>query len=153
VPVAAAASHGLLRPANDDPNNQLVGIEGQVDTLAEMVKAVSEKDGVADMRLKVFAIVGFGGLGKTTLAMEVCRQLEAEFQHQAQVSVSQAFDGTKDLKGLLRRVLQQIVNPTVHGGHGIREENSLGNMDSMDEDALASKLEGALKNKRYPSHS
>ena len=45
--------------------------------------------------------------------------------------------------------VQEIVNPTVHDGQGIREENSFGNIDSMDEDALASKLEGALTNKRY----
>ncbi|CAO2182665.1 unnamed protein product [Urochloa humidicola] len=102
----------------------------------------------SDTRLKVFSIVGFGGLGKTTLAMEVCRRLEGEFQHQALVSVSQAFDRAKDLKGLLKRVLHQIVNPAAHDGQGIKEEYNVGNIDTMDEDKLAAELKKTL-NKRY----
>jgi disease resistance protein RPM1 len=131
-----------LRPAANDPN-QLVGIRGQANALAKMVMVTGKKDEEpgSDMRLKVFSVVGFGGLGKTTLALEVCRHLEAEFQHQALVSVSQAFDGAKDLKGLLKRVLQQMVNPAMDVGQGINEEN--------DQDKLAAKLKETLKNKRY----
>jgi disease resistance protein RPM1 len=106
-----------------------------------MVTGKKDEEPGSDMRLKVFSVVGFGGLGKTTLALEVCRHLEAEFQHQALVSVSQAFDGAKDLKGLLKRVLQQMVNPAMDVGQGINEEN--------DQDKLAAKLKETLKNKRY----
>ncbi|KAG2583817.1 hypothetical protein PVAP13_6KG246100 [Panicum virgatum] len=158
VPATAVVA---LRPAaaSGDPSHhhQLVGLRSQADTLAEMVrKAVTtgNKEDAAgppfsDTRLKVFSIVGFGGLGKTTLAMEVCRRLEGEFQRQALVSVSQAFDGAKDLKGLLKRVLQQIVNPAVGDDEGIKEEDNVGNIDTMDEDRLAAKLKETLKNKRY----
>jgi len=158
VPAPAVVA---LRPAaaSGDPSHhhQLVGLRSQADTLAEMVrKAVTtgNKEDAAgppfsDTRLKVFSIVGFGGLGKTTLAMEVCRRLEGEFQRQALVSVSQAFDGAKDLKGLLKRVLQQIVNPAVGDDQGIKEEDNVGNIDTMDEDRLAAKLKETLKNKRY----
>jgi len=158
VPATAVVA---LRPAaaSGDPSHhhQLVGLRSQADTLAEMVrKAVTtgNKEDAAgppfsDTRLKVFSIVGFGGLGKTTLAMEVCRRLEGEFQRQALVSVSQAFDGAKDLKGLLKRVLQQIVNPAVGDDQGIKEEDNVGNIDTMDEDRLAAKLKETLKNKRY----
>uniref|UniRef100_A0A8R7TPE9 NB-ARC domain-containing protein n=2 Tax=Triticum urartu TaxID=4572 RepID=A0A8R7TPE9_TRIUA len=86
-----------------------------------MVKSMSNNE--RDMKLKVFSIVGFGGLGKTTLAMEVCRHLEADFQRQAQVSVSQAFGGRKDMEGLLKRVLQQIVKPKADNAQGIKEED------------------------------
>ncbi|XP_037451155.1 disease resistance protein PIK6-NP-like [Triticum dicoccoides] len=59
--------------------------------------------------LEVFSIVGFGGLGKTTLAMDLCRQLDADFPFQALVSVSQNFNAAKDMERLLVQVLQQIL--------------------------------------------
>ncbi|WVZ95180.1 hypothetical protein U9M48_040977 [Paspalum notatum var. saurae] len=146
---AVAASAHALSPANDP--NQFVGMTGQAKTLAAKVKAAAAAV-AADMGLPVFSIVGFGGLGKTTLAMEVCRQLEADFPRQAQVSVSQAFDATKDLKRLLKGVLRQVSKPAIAeaGGQGIKEEDNVGAIDSMDEDELAEKLEETLNNnKRY----
>jgi disease resistance protein RPM1 len=99
---------------------------------------------------KVFSVVGFGGLGKTTLAMEVCRQLEAMFDRQAQVSVSQTF-GRKDLQGLLKRVLHQIVKVKPDKEKGIKEEYSLApcDIDKMDLDGLTSTIEEKLMDKRY----
>ncbi|KAF7105264.1 hypothetical protein CFC21_106093 [Triticum aestivum] len=140
---AVAVSARALRPA-DDPC-QFVGITEKATPLANKVKDNVE----GDMKLKVFSIVGFGGLGKTTLAMEVCRQLEADFQRQAQVSVSQAFDGRKGLKGLLIRVLQQIVKPKSDNDQGITEEDSIKGIESMDEEKLSDKLKELLENKRY----
>uniref|UniRef100_A0A0D9YZV7 AAA+ ATPase domain-containing protein n=1 Tax=Oryza glumipatula TaxID=40148 RepID=A0A0D9YZV7_9ORYZ len=99
----AAASARALRPDNDP--NQFVGNKDQATALANKVKALDAHEN--DKKVKVFSIVGFGGLGKTTLAVEVCRMLETEFQRQAQVAVSQTFSG-KDLQGLLKRVLRQI---------------------------------------------
>ncbi|CAM0958816.1 unnamed protein product [Alopecurus aequalis] len=127
----------------------LVGIRDQALDLANKVKAVKDKE--RDMKLKVFSIVGFGGLGKTTLAMEVCRQLETDFDCQAIVSVSQAFDAGKDLQVLLRRVLQQVAKVKSQNDKGINEEvnDSLGPIDTMDVDQLATKLMEFLDDKRY----
>ncbi|CAO2206061.1 unnamed protein product [Urochloa humidicola] len=136
----ASAAHAL-RPAEDP--NQFVGIKEQALLLAEKVKSATGTE------LKVFSIVGFGGLGKTTLAMEVCRLLVSEFQRQAQVSVSQAFDGRKGIRGLLMRVLQQIVKPKSESDQGIEEEDSVGNIDSMNEDDLTDVLKKLLDTKRY----
>ncbi|KAM0857315.1 hypothetical protein ACQ4PT_048547 [Festuca glaucescens] len=109
---AVAASARALRPAHHHhhPSNQFVGNRVQATYLANKVKALKSDD-ENDKQLKVFSIVGFGGLGKTTLAVEVCRQLETEFQRQAQLSVSQTFSGGKDLQGLLKRLLLQIALP------------------------------------------
>ncbi|CAM0953632.1 unnamed protein product [Alopecurus aequalis] len=104
APVSAASVSARALRRADDPD-QFVGIREEARTLA---KAVSKNDDEHDRKLKVFSILGFGGLGKTTMAMEVCRQLVGDFQHQALVSVSQAFDGGKDTEGLLLRILQQI---------------------------------------------
>ncbi|TVU41712.1 hypothetical protein EJB05_15256, partial [Eragrostis curvula] len=144
--LTASARAQLLGRANDDAGHrQVVGMEDQVDDLVKRLKASAGAD---QRRRKVFSIVGFGGVGKTTLAMEVCRQLEADFPYQAFVSVSQAFEPTRDLKGLLKRMLEQIVMPKEKG---IVEAASLDGTDSMEVHQLAKKLEEGLKDKRYTS--
>lgn len=142
VPATAAAFH----PAACG-SDQLVGIEGQANTLADKLKAVDESS-----NLKVFSIVGFGGLGKTTLAMEVCRKLESVFQRQAMVSVSQAFDASKDLQVLLKRIILQIIKPKKSNENSINEEQSTGDIDSMDVSTLFQKLEVSLTGMRYEKH-
>ncbi|KAL6880635.1 hypothetical protein ACP4OV_012200 [Aristida adscensionis] len=127
-------------------HHQIVGIEGQADALVQKLAAhVDDEEG----RLKVLSIVGFGGLGKTTLAMEVCRRLEPEFPHQAMVSVSQAFEPSRDLPELLKRVLEQIVNPKTGNEKGIKEEGGLRDIDCLDVTGLGQKLEECLQGKRY----
>ena len=109
--------------------------------LADKVKQLNDESD-SDKQLKVFSIVGFGGLGKTTLAVAVCRQLKTEFQCQAQESVSQTFSA-KDLQGLLKRLLRQIAEQEVQQVH------PLGNIDAMPVDELKRELEKRLSNKRY----
>ncbi|TVU06473.1 hypothetical protein EJB05_49690, partial [Eragrostis curvula] len=125
-------------------NQVIVGIDSQVETLAKVLLA-NHADG--HCHLNVLSIVGFGGLGKTTLAMELCRRLEADFPYQAFVSVSQAFDPTRDLKALLKRMLQQIVKPRTKDEKGIKVEGFLGDIDRLDAPDLAELLERCLKGK------
>lgn len=142
APAPRATKHAL-RAANDP--DQFVGISEQAKLLAAKVEKMDD-----NKERKVFSVVGFGGLGKTTLAMEVCRQLEAMFDRQAQVSVSQTF-GRKDLQGLLKRVLHQIVKVKPDKEKGIKEEYSLApcDIDKMDLDGLTSTIEEKLMDKRY----
>ena len=112
----------------------------QVDSLAKKLKEAG------DGQMGVFSIVGFGGVGKTTLAMEVCRQLEEDFPFQAMVSVSQAFEPTRDLKPLLKRMLEQVVKRRTENERGIKEDIDVG---SLNDNELGTKLEETLKDKRY----
>ncbi|XP_062186623.1 disease resistance protein Pik-2-like [Phragmites australis] len=143
--LAASASAHALRPANGPAadHHQLVGIDDQARSLVERLKErVNE-----ERYLKVFSIVGFGGGGKTTLAMEVCRRLEAEFPCQAMVSLSQAFEPGRDLKALLKRMLQQVVKVKTENERGVKEEGDLGGIDGLDEQHLADKLKESINDK------
>ncbi|KAF7092397.1 hypothetical protein CFC21_094887 [Triticum aestivum] len=155
IPVSASSiSASALRRAHNP--DQFVGITDQVSALAVKIKAADQDED--DKSLKVFSIVGFGGLGKTTLAMEVCRQLDKEFPRQAMVSVSQAFAGEKDVKGLLVRVLQQILKEkqpngkqTITEGEAMGTSTTQGNqlhVDRMDVDDLSKKIKELLKQTR-----
>ncbi|GJN12513.1 hypothetical protein PR202_ga30796 [Eleusine coracana subsp. coracana] len=78
-------------------SKSLVGISSQKE---ELVKWVMDEE----QPLKVMSIVGFGGLGKTTLANEVYRKVGAQFNCKAFVSVSQK----PDMMRLLNSILSQI---------------------------------------------
>lgn len=71
----------------------LVGIDGPKKELISRLKNTQEK-------LKVVAVVGFGGLGKTTLAKQVYDEIGEQFSCKAFVSVSQRPDMTSLLGGL-----------------------------------------------------
>ncbi|KAF8686805.1 hypothetical protein HU200_043415 [Digitaria exilis] len=92
------------RALHDVPQHRhhLVGIEDQAEAMARKL-VVKDEGGEISRRAMVLSIVGFGGLGKTTLAKEVCRRLEEEFPYQAMVSVSQAFEAGRDLEELCKR--------------------------------------------------
>jgi disease resistance protein RPM1 len=64
-----------------------------------------------EQELTVASIVGFGGLGKTTLANQVYRKLQGNFECRAFITVSQK----PDILKLLNKLLIQIggcVSPT-----------------------------------------
>jgi disease resistance protein RPM1 len=106
-------------------------------------------------KLRVISIFGFGGLGKTTLAMTTYQSLSAasgSFQCQAFVTVSQRFD----VKVLIRYILLQII-PTVrrqgnnvsNGGCEASLESLLKDIEAWNVVQLASTLRQQLGNKRY----
>lgn len=80
----------------------LVGIDAPLDDLAKLLMS-------KDAKLRVTSIVGFGGLGKTTLANEVYRRLEGRFECRAFVSVSQRPDITRVLNIILSELKRQYL--------------------------------------------
>nr|XP_051220557.1 disease resistance protein RGA5-like [Lolium perenne] len=76
---------------------KLVGIEGPTNELVGWLNG-------EEKQLKVVSIVGFGGLGKTTLANRVYHKLDREFQCGAFVPVSQKPNMSKLLHSLLTQL-------------------------------------------------
>jgi ABC-type molybdenum transport system ATPase subunit/photorepair protein PhrA len=75
----------------------IVGIDGPMEELVRWLLNTEQK-------LKVISIVGFGGLGKTTLAKEVYQMIGKQFDCKAFVSVSQR----PDLKRLLKDIQSKL---------------------------------------------
>ncbi|KAM3406053.1 hypothetical protein ACQJBY_000229 [Aegilops geniculata] len=110
---------------------ELVGIYGKRDQ--ELMRLLSmEGDDASKNRLKKVSIVGFGGLGKTTLARAVYEKIKGDFDCQAFVPVGQ----NPDIKKVLRDILIDLGNP--HSDLAILDANQ-----------LIKKLHEFLENKRY----
>ena len=90
-PLINGLSHSYANAAD------LVGIERASNELVNQLRDEVNQ-------LKIVSIVGFGGLGKTTLANEVYQRLKGDFAYGAFVPVSQ----TPNIPNLLRSLLSQL---------------------------------------------
>jgi thymidylate kinase len=121
------SSHVVIDPrvvAVYEKAANLVGMEGPKNELVNLL-ADDEK------QLKVVSIVGFGGLGKTTLANEVYHRLKSGFECGAFVAVSQKPDIPKLIYSLLSEV-----------GSGV-------SFHGCDLNILLNKVREYLQHKRY----
>ncbi|KAF7092513.1 hypothetical protein CFC21_094989 [Triticum aestivum] len=112
---------------------ELVGIADPCEKMIKMLKI--EGDEGSKKGLKVVSVVGFGGLGKTTLAKAVYDRIKARFLCAAFVSVSRNPDVSRVFKDMLYEL------DKVQFGH-IHNAN-------MDEKQLIDKLQEFLENKSY----
>ncbi|CAL4980361.1 unnamed protein product [Urochloa decumbens] len=83
---------------------ELVGIDEQRDAL---IKILVEGNQVSKQQDNIVSIVGFGGLGKTTLANVVYEKLRGQFDCSAFVSVSQNPDMEKLLTDMFNQLAKQ----------------------------------------------
>ncbi|XP_024311802.1 putative disease resistance RPP13-like protein 3 [Brachypodium distachyon] len=110
--------------------SELVGIDGPRDELA---KWLCDKEGESAHRLKAVSIVGYGGLGKTTLAKQVYDNLGANFECRAFVSISRS----PDMMKILNSILSQLCNQDyAHAG-------------TQDPQHIIDQIRDFLKDKRY----
>ncbi|XP_047043757.1 disease resistance protein RGA5-like [Lolium rigidum] len=110
----------------------LVGIDGPRD---ELIELMMDEDSASARQLQVFSVVGFGGLGKTTLANAIYRKLEGKFQHRAIISVSQK----PNIWRIFRNILSQV-------GFVTPEHT---NMETWGQDEVIRTLQNFLTGKRY----
>nr|UBY07205.1 NBS-LRR disease resistance protein [Dasypyrum villosum] len=98
---------------------ELIGIE---DTRDELINMLIEGDDWSNHPLKTVSIVGFGGLGKTTLAKIVYDKIKALFDCGAFVSVSR----NPDMKKIMKDILFELdKNKYVNIYNAAREEKHL----------------------------
>ncbi|XP_051230155.1 disease resistance protein PIK6-NP-like [Lolium perenne] len=112
----------------------LVGIDGPRDDLVKWM--VEEGKNTTRKHRCVLSIVGFGGLGKTTLANQVYQKIEGDFDCRAFVSVSQK----PDIKRIMKDVISQM---------SCKDGCIEGTTDNWDERRSITKLRELLKDKRY----
>ncbi|XP_066164074.1 disease resistance protein RGA5-like isoform X5 [Oryza sativa Japonica Group] len=113
-------------PALYEQAKNLVGIDKPREQIIGWIKS-------EEKQLKVVSIFGTGGLGKTTLAMEVYHKIDESFDCRAMVSVSR----TPDIKKLLRDILFQI------------NEREYEKSNDWEMEQLIPKLRKNLEDKRY----
>lgn len=112
---AAASSSAAIAidsrlPALFKEMDRLVGIEGPRD---ELVEFLTGGINLAPQR-RVVSIVGFGGLGKTTLANQVYQHIKSQFDRTAFVSVSRNPNVNKILANILIGILETRKLSSVH---------------------------------------
>ncbi|KAK1677122.1 hypothetical protein QYE76_037970 [Lolium multiflorum] len=110
---------------------ELVGIAGGRDE--EVMKLLMDDgDGMSTKKLKTVSVVGFGGLGKTTLVKTVFDKIKRDYACSAFVPVGRNADAKKVFTDILLAVGKYGSPPT-----------------GLDERQLIDKLREYLENKRY----
>ncbi|BAF29769.2 Os12g0468300, partial [Oryza sativa Japonica Group] len=94
-------------PALYEAAKNLVGIDGPREEISRWL--TEEGQSGPTQQLKVVSIVGFGGLGKTTLANQVYKQVKDKFNCTSFLSVSKNPDVLKLLKNLLLEVQKKEI--------------------------------------------
>ncbi|VAI52565.1 unnamed protein product [Triticum turgidum subsp. durum] len=110
--------------------SDLVGIDKAID---ELVKVLSDGVEMFENNLKIVSIVGFGGLGKTTLAKALYDKLSKTYQCQGFVPVGQNPNTKKVLRDILLELNTELYRDAA----------------TMDERKLINQLQKVLAGKRW----
>ncbi|KAL6890332.1 hypothetical protein ACP4OV_009095 [Aristida adscensionis] len=131
------------RPA---PTPQLIGTKEPVGMEEKAVKKLNSwysdntANDNAEHPLRLLAIVGVGGVGKTTLAMALYRRFGDKFDCRAHVLASQKFQLLTVLRGLVKQLHEQQVGAS---------NDDLDGLEEWRQDKLKQRLATQLESKRY----
>ncbi|CAD6335281.1 unnamed protein product [Miscanthus lutarioriparius] len=125
--------------------SQLVGIDEPRDKLIEML-SIREGDRSSN-EMKIISIVGFGGLGKTTLAKAVYDKVYHQFDCGAFVPVGRNPDPKKVLRDILIDLIDGEDEKPFSDQYNGR--NTVPDLMPLDEWQLIIKLRKFIKGKRY----
>jgi hypothetical protein len=130
-------------PALNIDECRLVGVTEKTESVIKLLE-----DGNSS-RLKVVPIVGFGGLGKTTLAVTVYKSPTMKgIQTRAFLTVSQHYD----LRILLESLLRQLIQISLSDRTCSREEafkDPLRGIETWDISEIIGRCRAHLEDKRY----
>ncbi|KAK3143198.1 hypothetical protein QOZ80_4BG0359850 [Eleusine coracana subsp. coracana] len=136
----SAGEAAYLAAENQVSSCQLVGVKepvGMTDAIRKLELWVKEPK----KERRVLSLVGFGGVGKTTIAMALYRRFGGQFEHRAVVTVSQKFDLGTVLQSILSQVMPQVALKEEKGRRPSKIETL--------ENRLKKDLLQHLKGKRY----
>jgi hypothetical protein len=161
------------------PSRQLIHTEEPVGIDMQKLRDWLEKHNDSQKHRSVLSIVGFGGVGKTTIASALYREFRNQFECRASVTVSQNYDEDQILSDIIRQIkpqdsknkqqtiglqkrhlvanvtasLKELVMPLIQGQ---KQQGSSGGTQTKIEatirDQLINELQGHLNGKRYLHH-
>ncbi|TVU01320.1 hypothetical protein EJB05_53228, partial [Eragrostis curvula] len=131
-------------PALNIDESRLVGMTDKTNAVISLLEEGQTT------QLKVLSIVGFGGMGKTTLAITVYNSpLVQGIQSRAFVTVSQNYELRSLLESLLKQLIQRPLGDSRTDEVDIDEVDPLTGIETWDVSQLISKCQNYLADKRY----
>jgi disease resistance protein RPM1 len=146
------------KPSSGLPPNTTDHLQPPVPQLVDTTEPVGLEEVIAkhgpwltwsdggDGERRILAIVGFGGLGKTTMALALQRKFGDKFDSRAWVQASQKLNLESLLRGILKQVMPQQ-DPESKGGRRTSDSHADG-IQGLNEKQLKEKLKEELKQKK-----